>query len=308
MTYYVSRGGDDTAAGTSPAQAWRTVRAVDRARLRPGDTVLFQRGATFADAPLMPGWGTAASGTARAPITFASYGHGRGPARIVRSVWFRGDSHLIFRDLTLGPTRGIDAHGLEGTGNHIRLEHLQIAHVALGIESVGNDWTIVGNRIHDTGDSGMLLGFNAGRPGDPPGGHGYVVSDNTITDTGLDPRLTFGLHGIYLKVTDAVLTGNTISHFHDDGISIRYRDNTIAGNHISDGPIGLAWFQYDDRHGTSTWRDNTVTGMTDAGIFVCGTGQGCRPPLEHFAVAGNTIRDRGGVPAVVAPFPLGHPG
>ncbi|MGI8715009.1 MAG: right-handed parallel beta-helix repeat-containing protein [Solirubrobacteraceae bacterium] len=296
-TFYVSPAGHDSSAGTSPATAWRSVLTVDRARLAPGDTVLFQGGAVFADAPLMPGRGTAASGSPGLPITFGSYGNER--ARLTQGVWFDGDRHLSFRDLILGPATGIAGDGLQGSGDHIRIERLEIAHVILGIESVGNNWTIADTDIHHTGDSGMLLGYDAGRPGDPPGGSGYVITRNAITDTGLNPRYRYGTHGIYLKVANATVTDNTISHFHDDGISIRYRDNTVTGNHISDGPIGLAWFQYDDRPGTSTWHDNTLTGITNTGIFVCGPREGCRRPLEQFSLAGNTVQGRTSVPAIV---------
>jgi hypothetical protein len=299
-TFYVSSRGHDSSAGTSPSAAWRTVTAVDRAQLRPGDTVLFQGGATFTDEALMPGWGSSASGRPGAPITFGSYG--RGLATLVRGVWFRGDDYLTFHDLRLGSASGISGRGLEGTGNHIRIAHLRIAHAALAIESVGDDWAIVDNDIRQTGDSGMLLGFNAGEPGDPPGGSDYLVTGNTIDDTGLDPRITFGTHGIYLKVTRATVTDNAIAHFHDDGISLRYRNNVVTGNRISHGPIGLAWFQYDDRPGTSTWHDNTLTQISDAGIFVCGTGQGCRRPLERFSIAGNAFHGLPRVPAIVTPF------
>src|SRR5438309_2180917 len=53
-TFYVAHTGSDAAAGTSPATAWRTVGRVNRACPAPGTTVLFQSGATFSDASLMP--------------------------------------------------------------------------------------------------------------------------------------------------------------------------------------------------------------------------------------------------------------
>ncbi len=288
VTYYVSPSGSDSNSGTSPSQAWQTVARVDRADLHPGDTVLFQGGATFPDQTLMPGWGSGTSGTAGAPITFASYGQGR--AVIPLGVWFRSDSYLTFANLALGPSAGdMSDGGFQGTGDGITIEGLSIQHAALGIQSEGSNWRIVDNSIYDTGDSGMLLGGSAGSPGDPPGGTGYLVSGNTITDTGMNPALTYGTHGIYLKVADATVTDNTITHFNNDGISVRYRDNTITGNHISGGEIGLAWFQYDTRAGTSDWSDNTMTDLSAAGVFVCGTREGCDQPLESFRISGNSI-------------------
>lgn len=47
--YYVSSGGDDNKAGTSPALAWKSLAKVqsESANLRPGDRVLFRKGDTF---------------------------------------------------------------------------------------------------------------------------------------------------------------------------------------------------------------------------------------------------------------------
>src|SRR2546423_10792170 len=46
-TFYVSPGGDDANAGTSPAAAWKTVAKINSLDLEPGDRVLLQGGATF---------------------------------------------------------------------------------------------------------------------------------------------------------------------------------------------------------------------------------------------------------------------
>ncbi len=240
----------------------------------------------------MPGWGQHASGSSGAPITFGSYGTGQ--ATLTQGVWFNGDSNLTFEDLTLGSPSGMSGRGLQGTGDNITVQNLTIGHATLGIESVGDNWKIVDNTIFDTGDSGMLLGFNAGRPGDAPGGHSYLVTGNTITDTGMNSAYTYGTHGIYLKVANATVTNNTITNFHDDGISIRYRDNTVTGNHISNGPIGLAWFQYDNLPGTSAWNNNTLTAISNVGIFVCGTREGCRKAQESFSIKNNTIQTTAG--------------
>ena len=73
-TYYVSPTGNDQAAGTSAATAWRTLAAVDAVTLGPGDTVLLQGGATFNGTLTL---GAADGGTAAAPVTISSYGTGR---------------------------------------------------------------------------------------------------------------------------------------------------------------------------------------------------------------------------------------
>src|SRR5512146_2563266 len=96
-TFYVSPAGSDGNAGTSPSTAWKTVQRADSASLAPGDSVLFQGGATFADQTLMP----AASGADGAPIVFGSYGTGR--ANLPGGIWFSGKSWLTFDGLAVSP-------------------------------------------------------------------------------------------------------------------------------------------------------------------------------------------------------------
>ena len=295
-TFYVAPNGRDSNLGRSPARPWRTVRRVDRAALRPGDEVLFKGSATFVDNPLMPGLGYKVSGTNLAAITFGSYGRGR--ARLTRGVWLGtdrahpdGPSHLTFEDLSLGPVEGF-----QGTGDDITLRDLQISHLdgpesrqETGIASEGSDWVIENNSIYDTGDSGMLLGFRAGSPGDPPGGDDYLISGNTVSHTGLDKRIGYARHAIYLKVADATVTGNRLTYFHDDGVSMRYRNAVVADNYIAHGGIGLAWFQYDPVGGTTQLVGNTIAYTDQAGIFVCGVKEGCLQPLESFVVQDNVL-------------------
>ncbi len=295
--FYVAPGGRDGNTGTSPRQAWETVTRVDRAVLRPGDTVLFKGGATFSDETLMPGEGFEASGTPEQPIRFGSYGPGA--ARLTRGVWLGtnalhpdGPSWLSFRDLALGPVQGF-----QGTGDHIALVGLHIsgllpplAHQEIGIQTEGSHWIITGNTIERTGGSGMLLGASADRPEDPAGGRFYLVSDNTITATGLDAGIGYPTHGIYLKVANAQITHNRIVGFRDDGVSARYRDAVVSQNRIAGGQIGIAWYQYDGTAGHSRFVDNLISNMSSAGIFVCGVAESCLRPIESFDIAGNRLR------------------
>ncbi|HEX3979051.1 MAG TPA: right-handed parallel beta-helix repeat-containing protein [Solirubrobacteraceae bacterium] len=300
--FYVAPGGHDGSAGTSPRGAWRTVTRVDRAILRPGDTVLFRGGASFSDETLMPGEGFEASGTPGRPIQFGSYG--RGAARLTRGVWLgtdaahpEGPSWLTFRHLALGPVQGF-----QGTGDHIALIGLHIggllpplAHQETGIQTEGSHWIIAGNTVQRTGGSGMLLGATADAPEDPAGGRFYLVSGNTITATGLDAGIGYPTHGIYLKVANARITHNRIVGFRDDGVSARYRDAVVSQNRIAGGQIGIAWYQYDATAGHSRFVDNLISNMSSAGIFVCGVAESCLPPIESFDIAGNRLRGISGM-------------
>ncbi|MGO9754349.1 MAG: right-handed parallel beta-helix repeat-containing protein [Solirubrobacteraceae bacterium] len=299
--YYVAVGGHDSNSGRSPSRPWRTVSRVDRAELGPGDEVLFHGGETFSDQTLMPGEGAGASGTAHHLIAFGSYGGG--VATLTQGIWLGTDAqhpggprYLRFRNLALGPVRGF-----QGTGSHIALIGLQIADLIppvakqeTGILTDGSYWSIVSNSIDRVGDSGMLLGARAEQAGDPAGGRFYTVRGNEIINVGLDRSLGYPTHGIYLKVANATVAHNRIVNFHDDGVSVRYRDATVVDNYIDGGQIGIAWYQYDQIPGLSSFVANWIGHTSEAGIFVCGVVEGCLRPIESFQIDGNIFRQMGG--------------
>ncbi len=280
-TFYVSPSGSDSSSGTSAAHPWRTVQRVNQARLSPGDGVLFQGGRTFSDDALMP-QGSGASG---APIVFGSYGSGE--ASITQGVWFVGADWLTFDNLSLGPEAGLQGGNDGGRrADHIRVQRCTISltagNPAPGINATGDDWTIAGNTVANIGNSGMLLT-----------GDSYTILGNTIDRTGQDAGLDYGKHGIYLKVSHATVTRNTITDFSSDGISARYRDSTITHNSIANGPIGIAFFQYDHLAGTSHWSQNQISGTTAAGIYVSAFDQ-AGPTIESFVITDNSIRPASG--------------
>lgn len=73
-TFYVSNDGDDSAAGTSPETAWKTVARVNKAHFIPGDQILFERDGEWNETLSPQG-----SGTAGNMITISSYGEGSLP-------------------------------------------------------------------------------------------------------------------------------------------------------------------------------------------------------------------------------------
>lgn len=294
--FFVSQSGNDSNSGLSRLAPWRTVTRVNEAALAPGDEVLFAAGQTFSDAALMPGQGFDVSGDPGRPVVFGAYGRGR--AKIPQGVWLGTDAehpdgprYLTFKSLALGPYKGF-----QGTGDYISLYGLDVSHLMpdtarqeVGIQSEGYDWVIAHNVINDVGDSGMLLGSSADVPGDLAGGEYYSVHDNVITYTGMNPAIDYPTHGIYLKVARAHVFRNRIEHFRDEGVSARYRYASIVDNQISDGEIGIAWYQYDTLAGESQFMNNRISNMSAAGIFVCGLAEGCEKPIESFQIASNRI-------------------
>jgi hypothetical protein len=72
-TYYVSPDGSDKNAGTSPADAWRTLTRVNLESFRPGDEILFQAGTTFTGTL---SFNLGSQGDAAGAVTVGSYGPG----------------------------------------------------------------------------------------------------------------------------------------------------------------------------------------------------------------------------------------
>jgi len=278
-TYYVSSTGSDSNAGTSPAQAWRTVARVDSAHLSPGDGVMFEGGQTFTDQVLMP----SSSGTGGQPIVFGSYGQGQ--ATITQGAWFV-QHDLAFENLAFDNTfyGGSATHG---ASNDVFVDGVSISlpagNQALGLYANGDHWVIESSRISDTGLSGMLLN-----------GDDYLIIDNTVSDTGLDTTNGYNNHGIYLDASDATITGNTITGATESAISVRYRGSAILDNILSDAQIGIDYYQTGTVAGHSEWSGNTISDTTVADIFVCGTAEGCRKPLDSFTITGNKLSKTSG--------------
>lgn len=277
---YVSHDGSDRNSGRSPGSAWRTVRRVNDASLRPGGGVLFEGGRTFSDRTLSP----ARSGDADRPIVYGSYGSGR--ARLPRGIYLLNVRHLVFENLDVSrAVQGVLASE-SGEASHITIERLRISRAQIAINSASDrntDWTIRDNVISQIGDSGMILA-----------GARFTVTGNSITDTGRDRSIDFAKHGIYLNAVDALVTHNTIARFQTSGVSVRRRHSVIERNTIRDGQLGLAWHQYDPAAGKSYWRHNTISGTTRAGIYVSPSDRAGRT-RESFVITDNTLAKRAGV-------------
>ncbi|MES4902188.1 MULTISPECIES: hypothetical protein [unclassified Streptomyces] len=69
-----SRAGNDSASGTSPDQAWRSLDQVNRTTFRPGDRILLKAGGSW-QGQLWP----KGSGEEHRPIVIGDYGKGPKP-------------------------------------------------------------------------------------------------------------------------------------------------------------------------------------------------------------------------------------
>jgi hypothetical protein len=94
-TFFVSSvSGDDARDGLARQSAWRSLGKINAAELRPGDTVLFQRGGTWRGT-LVPH-----SGREGAPVTYGAYGEGARPlllgsvSRNDESDWYEESDNI----------------------------------------------------------------------------------------------------------------------------------------------------------------------------------------------------------------------
>ena len=102
MTYYISASGNDVAAGTSPATAWRTLGRASSADLAPGTKVLLQAGHVFTGQLTL---GPHDAGSASDPVLIGSYGGGDA------TIYSPDGSGVLVYD-----TGGVDITGLRLTG------------------------------------------------------------------------------------------------------------------------------------------------------------------------------------------------
>jgi hypothetical protein len=265
--------GDDSSSGRSAANAWETIERVNGARLRPGDTVLFEGGATFRGSLLPP-----ASGTRSEPITFGSFGRGR--ATLVNTddvvVWLQARSHITLEDLRL-TSRGERQQLLVSSGGASRdvtiRDCVLVDTGSFAINSASQsdaDWTIEQNTIAHVGESGITFR-----------GSGFLVADNSVIDTGTQP--TDDAHGIYAKGPRAQIVGNTVSRFDTAGITVRYDNSLVEGNAIEDGPAGITYFGESPDGGTTILAYNRVSDVSTVGVYVDPA------QLERLVIASNTV-------------------
>jgi hypothetical protein len=297
-TFYVSPNGNDSAAGTAPGSAWRTVAKVDSTHLGPGDTVLFQGGATFGGMLQPQG-----SGSAGSPISFGSYGGGK--ANIAGGIQLASQSWLSFDGLRVdtgawqhaGNTRGIRTSDSGSGVQHVVVRNSEFVNVAIGLlfsNHRDRDWSISNNLIRNTRDSGILI-FDPSVRNEIGASH-LTFTGNRILSTGLDRSITWKKHGVYDIGTDLVWRNNVISGFSEGGFSLRARGNTLIGNTITGGPYAIYYSPYDSTPGKTTIANNRISNVTQGAITLDSSGE--TRDVENFVLANNAISTKGNAPGI----------
>jgi hypothetical protein len=295
-TFYLdSELGNDANAGSSPAKAWKSVAALARTPLKPGDRVLFAGGQTFRGNICLEGL--------TGGVTLSSYGKGRatigggtGDALIIEDCTGVTVKNLNF--IGAGRKNGSDGRGIalvrtrKTTLDGIEVSGFRIA----GVEAGGDEDTRISRVLaFDNGFAGITVhGGHDGlprskritildcvardNPGDPKNltghsGNGIVVGgvDGCLiercvaTNNGWDmPRKGNGPVGIWAWNADRVTIQRCVSYGNKspgaDGGGFDFDGgvtNSILQYNLSYGNEGCGYLlcQYP---GARPWRNNVV--------------------------------------------------
>ncbi len=149
--YYVRPSGDDGNAGTSDAQAWKTLQRIKTVPLEPGDRILLEGGAAFEG-----GLSLTRGGTREKPVTVTSFGEGRATLKAGKGkgISIYNCAGFVISKLKLeGDGRetntecGISAYN--DLAGDVKLEHLQIEDV----------------EVSGFGKTGISIGAHSGKSG-----------------------------------------------------------------------------------------------------------------------------------------------
>jgi hypothetical protein len=246
-TYYVSASGDDANDG-SVTTPWRTIPRVNATSLRPGDTVAFEGGSTFAGNLLI-----ARSGTIRAPIVVTSYPSiagtraeifaGLGDGIVVENAEYVRVENLRVVGGGISYNNGYGIKVNRAVAGSERLHSIYIDHVEVsGFRMTGialhagsdvavgyDDVRITNSDIHGNGYAGVWMGGCAASGfwgvycfSNVYAGHN-VIHDNP----GIDIYEQTG-NGLFFKDVD----GGIIEH------CLAYNNGTMNKN-LGGGPVGI---------------------------------------------------------------------
>ena len=227
-TYYVSSThGDDGNAGTDQNHPWKTLDKVNAIAtdLKPGDSVLLERGSTFQDQCLHI---KDTSGTADAPITIADYGDASAKPVIAAngvkgSRWYQNYRASVGNHQNKGT---VSSAILLKDVSYITVKNLEITNDDPDVYDPIDTW-----KWTDTADS-----------------------DGTKLDRSADRMDRTGVAGI-------AENGTTMSHVTLEGLNIHDVDGNIYNKHMANGGIYfMAHYARENKNAAdNTWLQNHIS-------------------------------------------------
>ena len=228
-TYYVSSThGDDGNAGTDKGHPWKTLDKVNATAtdLKPGDSVLLERGSTFQDQYLHI---KDTSGTADAPITIADYGEASAAKPVIAANGVKGSQWYQNYRASVGNHKNkgtVSSTILLKDVSYITVKNLEITNDDPDVHDPIDTW-----KWTDTADS-----------------------DGTKLDRSADRMDRTGVAGI-------AENGTTMSHVTLEGLNIHDVDGNIYNKHMANGGIYfMAHYARENKSAAdNTWLQNHIS-------------------------------------------------
>ena len=228
-TYYVSSThGDDGNAGTDQGHPWKTLDKVNAIAtdLKPGDSVLLERGSTFQGQYLHI---KDTSGTADAPITIADYGDTSAAKPVIAANGVKGSRWYQNYRASVGNHQNkgtVSSAILLKDVSYITVKNLEITNDDPDVYDPIDTW-----KWTDTADS-----------------------DGTKLDRSADRMDRTGVAGI-------AENGTTMSHVTLEGLNIHDVDGNIYNKHMANGGIYfMAHYARENKSAADkTWLQNHIS-------------------------------------------------
>jgi len=237
--YVDSAAGNDTADGTTPATAWKSLTPVNATTFHPGDHICFKTGSTFTG-QLHP----LGSGTATASIVIDQYGTGAKPRfnaangvldtflLLNQSYWEVNDLEITNNQSTPGDYRAVAVRGRDaGVLHHIAIRNCFVHDVTGIVNWIGGStadnippWVTFQTGWDDSKRTGGIVFEVQSANGTPTWFDDVTIENNTVQDT------SFG--GIIFKQFDGGF-GWGIRNSPNDTHFMPHTNIVIRGNYLS---------------------------------------------------------------------------
>lgn len=210
-TYYLASDGDDSRAGTSRQQAWKSMAKPNALDFSPGDSLLFQGGAVFTGNLKL---GREDGGTAEKPVVITSFGTGRATieAGMASGVEVRSTGGVHVKNLIL---KGEDRRTNQGAG-------------VLFVNDLPGAVKLAHVRITGVDASGFGRGANPGPVGSQhPSGAGIFVGGSTPDGS------KSGFRDVRIEncdVHDNEYYGILFTGFYDEAATTYANENVYVGH------------------------------------------------------------------------------
>ncbi len=299
-TFYVSAHGDDGNAGSSPGQAWQTIKHVNQHTFAAGDRILFQGGDRFGGRLY---FGPNDAGTATNPLLVGTYGIGRATilADVSGGIFVYDTGGISISNLRIvGP--GVRARGnasgisfFTNLANGARLQHVYVNNVeASGFVGAGisvaswsghsgfSDVRITNCSLHDNLEAGLATYAQMADVHQ----NVYIGHVQAFNNAGNRTKLNSGsgimlggVHGAvveYSVVRDNAIHGDgAVGIWAYDSSNVIFQHNESCRNHTSGGNDGDG-YDFDRNVRNSVMQYNWVHDNDGSGFEMAQNGKAGR--------------------------------